>query len=111
MGIYGIKVIKNISPGNIAKKNLKASEVALVFKEPFTNPLEKNSTTSCKGIPSNPGKTSLLDKAILLITKDVLRIFFLFFETFYFVAFKLRSKLLTEWVSVPHEIYCTPVKA
>ena len=61
IGMKGTNENKNIIDGNIAKKNLKASEDALVVNEFFWTPSIKKDITSYIGNPSNPGIATLFD--------------------------------------------------
>jgi len=53
---------KKIIEGNIAKKNLKANEDALVVSEFFCIPAIKKAITSYVVKPSKPGIINLLEK-------------------------------------------------
>tara|TARA_B100000508_G_C11310710_1_gene204470 strand:- start:378 stop:578 length:201 start_codon:yes stop_codon:yes gene_type:complete len=65
MGIWGIKVNKNMMVGNKARKNLNAMEEAFVAIKPFLIPSMKYFATSNSGKPSKPGKTILLEIAAI----------------------------------------------
>jgi hypothetical protein len=58
--MYGMRVNKKIIEGKMARKKLKARDVALIFIEPFFMALKKNFDTTYRDWPSNPGITIFL---------------------------------------------------